>query len=193
MGVDQRRVPGGRRRFGSLDPVGIESELGARPRTESDLDRVVDWIRDAEDLFLFSGNRLRWPLSADQLRTLTETHGLTAFAVVSSSSELVAHFDLAVDLDERIARLGRVIVDPALRGRGLARLVVELAIEQAGRAGADRILLGVIATHEPAVRAYSRAGFTPLPAGSRSDGIIVMQRELSTPDERGRGSVGCAT
>ena len=50
---------------------------------------------------------------------------------------------------------------PAARGRGLGRVALTHAIDQAGAAGVDRIELAVDARNTPARRLYEAAGFTP--------------------------------
>lgn len=153
-----------------------ERRLGIRARSERDLDEIVSWVADAAELYRFSGPRLRWPLTAHQFRTITAKHGLVPFVVVSTADDVVAHFDL--DLEGRNARLGRVIIKPGLRGRGLAGRVAQLAVGQARRLGADRIRLSVIATNEPAIRAYLRAGFAVQPGSSPREDVTVMDRSL---------------
>lgn len=161
-----------------------ERRLGIRARSDRDLDEIVSWVADAEELHLFSGPRLQWPLTADQLQAIAATHGLAPFVVVSTSDEVVAHFDL--DVDGQDARLGRVIVKPGLRGRGLAGTVVQLAIGQARRLGAADMSLSVIATNEPAIRTYPRAGFAVHPESSPREDVIVMGRSLTGRRTGGR-------
>lgn len=95
----------------------IAGSLRVRARSDQDVHDIVRWVPDPAALYLFSGPRLTWPLSAQQLHSLTgTTAGMTPSVVVSPAGELVGHFDLT--LDESIARLGRLIVNPSLRGRG---------------------------------------------------------------------------
>lgn len=150
-----------------------EIEMTARPRTDRDLEQIVSWIPDADALFLFSGTRLSWPLTEAGLRDLTHTAGLVAFGVIDARGDLVGHFDLAVE--GGCARLGRVIVDPARRGRGYARGLLRVAGEQAGRRGAEVVRLNVVTTNEPAIRAYRRAGFTVVADGSNRPDVTVME------------------
>ncbi|WP_448263620.1 GNAT family N-acetyltransferase [Microbacterium aurum] len=153
-----------------------EDALNVRARSELDAHEVVGWVEDAQALYLFSGPRLKWPLTAEQLQDmLLTTERLTASVVVSRTGDLVAHFDLTID--GVMARLGRVIVKPELRGRGLASRIVDLAVTQAQRLGAEIVRLNVITTNEPAIRTYRRAGFDVLAGASSRADVTVMERQ----------------
>lgn len=154
-----------------------EGPLSTRVRDERDVQEVVGWVPDAAALYLFSGPRLTWPLTTSQLQSMVAIEGLTAWSVVTSYDEVVGHFDLTVD--GPVARLGRVIVNPGLRGRGLAVAVVDLAVAEAQRIGTEIVRLDVISTNEPAIRAYRRAGFA-LGAGDpkRAD-VTAMERSVT--------------
>ncbi len=145
-----------------------------RPREDRDLEKIVGWIPDAEALRLFSGTRLSWPLTVRQLQDVTAEGALAPYGVVAASGELVGHFDLR--REDSVAWLGRVIVDPALRGQGLGGGVVELAVEEAHRLGAHRIRLNVISSNVPALRTYRRAGFLAQPPDDARTDVTVMER-----------------
>lgn len=160
----------------NVDSVDIDGGLSIRPRDERDVSEIVGWVDDEKALHLFSGPRLSWPLTVEQLQTMGTVEGLAASVVVSPAGDLVAHFDLTID--GTVARLGRVIVNPALRGRGLASAVVGLAVAEAQRLGAEVVRLNVIATNEPAISAYLRAGFDVVAGASSRTDVTVMERPL---------------
>ncbi len=164
----------------NVDLVNIEDDvLNVRARSEADAREVVGWVEDAQALYLFSGPRLTWPLTVDQLQGMLAIEGLAASVVVSQTGEVVAHFDLTID--GALARLGRVIVKPELRGRGLASRMMDLAVSQAQRLGAEVVRLNVITTNEPACRVYRRAGFDVLPGASSRADVTVMERPIIAP------------
>jgi aminoglycoside 6'-N-acetyltransferase len=66
-----------------------------------------------------------------------------------------------VNRRSRIASISRVVVDPALRGRGLgAEAVRALADELLGPRGFHRVQLEVYGFNEAALKTFERAGFT---------------------------------
>lgn len=161
----------------TVDAVDATTEtLSTRPRNDLDVPEVVTWVQDASDLYLFSGLRLSWPLTTPQLQRMTSLDGFAAFVVVSEAADLVAHFDLT--LDGTLARLGRVIVNPALRGRGLASRTIALALAESHRLGAKVVRLNVITTNEPALRAYRRAGFEVVGAEPSRPDVTSMERSV---------------
>ncbi|WP_354211734.1 GNAT family protein [Arthrobacter sp. UYCu511] len=147
--------------------------ISIRPRKEADLATVVEWVPDAAALYLFTGPRLRWPLTTEQLSEMESEPNLSAWIGASSSNGMsVGHFDLTQH-DETF-RIGRVIIDPAQRGQRLAATLVELAVAKVQALGASRITLNVIAGNSPAIRTYERIGFRTYPT-STEPGVVSME------------------
>ncbi|GAA4192418.1 hypothetical protein GCM10022288_24640 [Gryllotalpicola kribbensis] len=94
---------------------------------------------------------------------------------MADGERVVGQFELTVT--GASAWLSRVIVDPAERGRGLARPLVELALGKARTFGATEIGLKVIAGNVAATRAYRAAGFVETDAADRPD-VLAMRRAL---------------
>jgi ribosomal protein S18 acetylase RimI-like enzyme len=141
--------------------------LKLRRRAASDLPTLIGWVPDAAALFLFSGPRLSWPLDAKQLIDLEQVDGLIPWVLVDDSSEDVplGHFD--IDLNGDSAQVGRVIVDPATRGRGLGTELMRLAVDEVRRMGVAELALYVIDGNTPAIRIYTGLGFVPEPETPR--------------------------
>lgn len=151
--------------------------LRVRAREQADLARIVSWIPDGETLYLFTGPRLSWPLTEAKLAALEETAGLSAWVLVDSAvpGRPLAHFDIT--LAGREARLGRVVVDPMRRGRGLGAATTRSALAKAGELGATRMTLNVIDGNLPAIRSYEKLGFEREEGNVRSD-VIRMAVDL---------------
>jgi len=83
-----------------------------------------------------------------------------------------------------VANLVSMWVDPAFRGRGVGRALVERVFEWAREHGATRVDLWVTETNEPAIRLYESCGFVrgegrqPLPSDP-SLGEVAMHRPLA--------------
>lgn len=149
--------------------------LSIRVRAERDVDEIVGWVPDAAALYLFAGPRLTWPLTASQLQGMVAIEGLTPSVVVASSGELVGHFDLTVD--GQVARLGRVIVNPALRGRGLAGVIVS---QLPRRRGSGRTLFGLSSSARMSRRSGlpDQAGETTAQFGLLEPRIVHSERPV---------------
>ncbi|GAA0311326.1 GNAT family N-acetyltransferase [Kineococcus aurantiacus] len=148
------------------------SEL--RERTTADVDTVIGWVPDAAALYRFAGPRLTWPLTAQQMHDSAAAEGATAW-VMDVEQRLVGHAQLTRCGDA--VRLGRVLIDPTQRGRGLGRRLVASAVERARQQGAVRVDLSVLADNPAARRIYATLGFTPAPVQEASD-MIAMTRNL---------------
>lgn len=155
---------------------GRQDILNSRRRTAADAAEVASWLPDADALYLFTGHRLTWPLTVEQLTDLESIEGLTAWVVDRADRTLVGHFDSVVAGD--VARLGRVIVNPALRGQRFAGRVVDLALARARDLGASAVRLNVISHNSPAIKTYLRAGFE-LESTSEKPDMSVMSKRLA--------------
>jgi len=69
--------------------------------------------------------------------------------------------------------LNDLIVDPAHRGRGLGRLLLDEIISRLKSRGVPRIVLSTAAKNKAAQRLFERSGFRPT--------MIEMTRELDEP------------
>ncbi len=81
-------------------------------------------------------------------------------------------------LDGGVARLGRMAVGKASRGRGVGALLLEEADRLAAAHGADRILLHA---QVPARGVYDRAGYVPVSGVFVEEGIdhLTMEKRLA--------------
>jgi predicted GNAT family N-acyltransferase len=81
-------------------------------------------------------------------------------------------------LDGEVVRLGRMVVDPALRGTGLGTRLLELADETSLSLGGRRIVLHA---QVPSRGVYDRAGYTSLGEPFTEEGIehVTMEKALA--------------
>ena len=63
-----------------------------------------------------------------------------------------------------------IVVDPAHRGQGVGRVLLDATLEALKAKGAPRVVLSTAERNEPAQRLFARAGFRPT--------MIEMTREL---------------
>jgi ribosomal protein S18 acetylase RimI-like enzyme len=74
--------------------------------------------------------------------------------------------------------LAELYVVPPLRGRGLGRAVLQAAMDEARRRGADRMDLGTSETDVAARRLYEAMGFTNREGGAGGPVMYVYERDL---------------
>lgn len=130
-----------------------------RPFDEADAGVLLEWVRSEAEMVMWSGPSFRWPLDVGQLMTFPAA--LRPFSAVDAESgQLVGHVRLWTAETYRIGRVGSVLVDPVLRGRGYGGVLIEAALDVAfGELRLHRVGLGVYTQNEGARRVYEKAGF----------------------------------
>lgn len=129
---------------------------------------VASWIDNADQLFDWAGARFRYPLEerdlAEHAATASGPHSTTSiFSAVSEDEErVVGHAELtAIDPVHGTTVMRRVIVDPAMRRRGIGRMLVSGVLDVAfGELGLHRVELRSFDTNLAAIALYRALGFT---------------------------------
>lgn len=147
-----------------------------RRRTKSDAEKIVTWIPDARALYNFAGPRMKWPVDARQIAASDRTDGILAWVLVEND-EPVGHFHIVLpQAGVDTPRLGRVILKPDYRGKGLSSELLTRALEQASRLQCTELELLVEHDNLPAIAAYEAAGFTRVPTEQAE--VITMHISL---------------
>ena len=139
--------------------------LGLRPYRTSDAATIITWC-DNTDLFYkwTAGIMGDYPLTAEGLNTAMagmldnpkffpfvafDEQGLVGFFILRQPGESIHEL-----------RFGFVIVDPAKRGKGYGKQMLQLGMRYAYDIyGAKRLTLGVFANNQAALYCYQAAGF----------------------------------
>jgi RimJ/RimL family protein N-acetyltransferase len=153
------------------------------PFTEADIDRLIGWIPSLESLLVWTASSFGYPLTHEHLQghlrdSAARGDRLIFKAVDADSREAVGHIELgALDPRNRSLRIGRVLLAPAVRGRGLGAAMMRTALARAfGEQRAHRVELGVFDVNPRAIRCYERVGF-------RREG--VRRDSFKVPEEMG--------
>ncbi len=135
--------------------------LALRPFEPSDDREVIGWFTTADELRRFAGSSLRWPLNERQLQAVRDGPNLSPFSAYLSPARHPAcgHIELVRLSEPGVVRFARVALAPSVRGRGLGRELIGLALEQARSWDARQVDLFVFEDNEPARRLYASFGF----------------------------------
>lgn len=92
----------------------------------------------------------------------------------------------AVSVAGEVADLDRIAVLPALRGRGVARDLLDDLVDRARDLGAGRMLLEVAADNGPAIGLYESYGFDTISTrrGYYAGGVDALVMELTIEEWR---------
>jgi ribosomal protein S18 acetylase RimI-like enzyme len=127
--------------------------ITTRAATPADVDAIAGLVNRAYSMYLTRMDREPAPMKDDYAALVSE--GRVSVAV---DGEIVgAIVNWIVDADMYI---DNIAVDPAAHGRGVGNLLLELAVDEARRAGCDRVWLYTNAVMTENVGYYERRGFT---------------------------------
>lgn len=134
--------------------------LVLRPFDSTDFPLMRAWAPTSGDVYLFAGSARHWPLT-----DATMTSWLTAPDTRAFTAELdadprvpIGHIEL-VSTGEGAARIARVLLDPAQRGRGHGKHLVTAAMDAARATGVRRLALNVVDGNAAAIGTYRSLGF----------------------------------
>jgi ribosomal protein S18 acetylase RimI-like enzyme len=147
-----------------------------RPFAPADDEALIGWFKDVDALRRFGGPRLRWPLDRAQLDAVRRDPDMRAYTLWAGDPPgRAGHVELR-RMSAAGVRLARVGIDPARRGRGLGRMLVAAALEEARRLGYTHVELGVYADNAVARALYANFGFEQM-GPVDAEGTITMARD----------------
>ncbi|MDE2430227.1 MAG: GNAT family N-acetyltransferase [Burkholderiales bacterium] len=135
---------------------------------------LAAWISDADACARWAGPQLPYPFAASELAQLLEKPD-SASRVLMLDDETPAGFGQYWRRDAQRVHLGRIIVHPQQRGRGVARQLCRLLMQE-GRAAfaADILSLRVYRDNLAALKTYVGLGFVPVESESSAE-VLAME------------------
>lgn len=135
-----------------------------QPFTDEDIDRLVGWFPTPESLFVWTATTFEHPLTREQVKRFVDEsrqQGDRLFFKAVADGEVFGHIELgAIDHPNKSLRIGRVVIDPAQRGRGLGAGMMRAAVEKSFRElRMHRVALWVLEDNHSAIASYERVGF----------------------------------
>ena len=134
------------------------------PFTPQHFGVLASWFSNERDVVQWGGPAVSYPLDDRQMQAMVDQGiGIEPARLcwmVAHASVIVGHGQLGLDWRNGVARLGRVAVAPAARGRGVAVPMLRLIVDAAfARDGIERVDLYAYTWNAPAIRTYERLGF----------------------------------
>jgi [ribosomal protein S18]-alanine N-acetyltransferase len=132
-------------------------ELRLEPFQEAHAPIVLGWVESVEEAerWASAGSRVLEPAL---FRDWHDDPEVVPFVCLDGTVP-VGYGEIWEDRQADEAELARILVDPALRGRGIGRRLTVLLGERARAAGFEDVWLRVVPGNEPALGAYRAAGF----------------------------------
>jgi GNAT superfamily N-acetyltransferase len=147
---------------------------------ESDDPALISWVRSPEELLLFGGPEMSWPLDRAQLAAIRLRSDTTAWTgVISPVAAAVGHIELMVTDEPERGHLARVIVDPDRRREGFGSKLVSAALDEALAGGLRLVSLNVRRQNEAAIRTYAGLGFRSVDSPASDPSVLRMEASLA--------------
>ncbi|CAM3693079.1 GNAT family N-acetyltransferase [Cytobacillus oceanisediminis] len=135
--------------------------------TEEDFNLLISWITTPELMVQWSGAHFKYPLDHEQLTKYIssanqENSTEHIFKVIEAETdEAIGHISLGrMDPVNETARIGKVFVSPASRGKGYASEMIQQILSIAfEKFKLNRVSLGVFDFNRGAIKVYEKAGF----------------------------------
>ena len=136
-----------------------------RPYVHSrDFDAIKGWVADERTNAMWSANHAPFPMEKDAfsdfLTAMYDKHGDCPFVAVTDEGETVGFICTSINMESNEAMLAFVIVDPAQRGKGYGKEMIELTARYCFEIlKAEAVQLNVFTVNERARKCYESAGF----------------------------------
>jgi len=139
-----------------------------RPYKPEDASYLMEWWDGAseEDFVKWSCEKFSWPLKREELEEHFRKWGLEEengwlMTALDETGRPVGHFLMRLaDYEKESVRMGFIVVDPRVRGRGCGREMMEKALLYAFEVlGMKTVTLGVFENNPAAKKCYEAAGF----------------------------------
>jgi ribosomal-protein-alanine N-acetyltransferase len=146
-----------------------------RVPTNSDYAAIASWIPDAEAAVRWAGPHLSFPFGASDLPALLAVPGggESSYSLIEGSVNLCG-FGQHWVLQPGAVHLGRIIVAPDARGRGLGRELCQRLISAALKStAAEAVTLRAYRDNVVALNLYKNLGFVEIASESTEDMLFM--------------------
>ena len=124
---------------------------------------ILGWIKNKTDLRKWSADRYRdYPATPDEMAQLYAPDNMTPLTAEDENGNVIAHIAIRIPdiANHKAVKLGFIIVDDSLRGKGYGKELIRQTIEYARKnLNATSISLGVFKNNPPALHCYESVGF----------------------------------
>ena len=120
---------------------------------------LMSWFSTEEELSIWSGPGFRYPFDLSSFKSDLKLDSLNSFSLVSTEGSLLAFGQYYLRLER--CHLGRLVVNPNLRGQGIAsNLIHQLSVLGKSDLKTDSCSLFVLGHNKSAIQAYTKLGFS---------------------------------
>ena len=139
-----------------------KKQMQLRPFNPDDAETILSWCKDKTAFRKWSADRYPvFPPKPEDMATQYAADNIFPFTAIDGEGNIVGHIILRYpESSKTIIRLGFVVIDDQLRGKGYGKQMLQLAIKKAQQEfGAKKITLGVFDNNPSALHCYESVGF----------------------------------
>ena len=138
-----------------------------RTYKKEDAEKILKWVKNEREFRLWGACRHdSYPVTPNDInKNYSKRKDIYNFypMTLEEDGKVIGHLILRLgdhDTTKEIVRLGHVIVDSSIRGKGYGKILINNAIKYARETlGAKKISLGVFLNNEGALHCYESVGF----------------------------------
>jgi len=139
--------------------------MNLRTYKDNDAKEILKWIKNEREFRLWSADRYQsYPITEKEINDnyLRSSEDNNFYPLtLEDDGKIIGHLILRnPNENEDIVRMGFIIVDNTIRGKGYGKLLINLAIKYAKeKLNAKEINLGVFTNNDGALHCYQKVGF----------------------------------
>ena len=147
--------------------------------TDEQLIELMSWFSSQDELDIWSGPSINFPLSLDTLKSELKLMSLPSYCLLSEQAELLAFGQYY--LRHGRCHLARLVVKPKLRGQGIAgHLITQLMNKGMADLQTHACSLFVLEQNHSAIKSYQKFGFSfeSYPEHLSLNNVLYMIKEF---------------
>ncbi|MDO6428287.1 GNAT family N-acetyltransferase [Thalassotalea sp. 1_MG-2023] len=126
--------------------------------TQQHIPTIMAWFPDEQALSLWSGPGFRYPFTERTFIDDLKLSTLSSYALINENGEIVAFGQFYLRMNR--CHLGRLVVKPSERGKGIATMLIQQLSEIGCKVlNTSELSLFVFTHNTSATRAYQKLGF----------------------------------
>lgn len=158
------------------------ASISLRATRPADYGEIASWIPDADACIRWAGPRVTFPFSVDELPRLLDVPNGESWCL-GDDGAAPRGFGQFWPYEPNAVHLGRIIVSPAVRGKGYGRELCRGLIAKAIQStGASVVTLRVYRDNATAVALYRSLGFDPVESQSTPYALFMRMQVESFGD-----------
>lgn len=156
--------------------------LEIRPYKSCDAKHILSWIDNQTKFYRWCADVYdRYPISENDINNFynSEQSKQTIKMTAVDNSDIVGHFTIRfTDKQKSVARLGFVIINDKIRGQGIGKKLIALALKYSFETlKARKVTLAVFKNNPAAYNCYKSAGFKEV-ASPNPESYTMTRRKM---------------